>query len=118
MANEITEQTYSETDLNKKTVGGNFSQRFNPQLFIENGIKSRVYEVKSFKGAYLWTKPGTQQTNERFEWYIVDMKGDEYVLSSWAFITKEVFTPLSLVGKTIVLSAKDEKRCILTFQKD
>lgn len=102
---KIPEVTYTAEDLE---YGGNYVQRFNPADFISSGIKQKVFTVKSFKGNAVteWGKRG--------EWIITD-DYDEFLLSSWAFITKEKVTSQGMVGKRIKLMAKDDRKVILEY---
>lgn len=110
MSEAITEKTVkAEYTAEDCDIGGNLAQRLNPALMIESGIKSRTYLVKEYKGAVKTEKYGL-----RAEWLIIDLKtDDEYIMSSWSFICKDKMTATSLVGKTIKLSPKNDKRCIL-----
>lgn len=103
VGDEIKTDTYSSEDLE---IGGNFVKRFRPSEFREQGIKQKVFTVKSYKGSV------DTQWGPRAEWVMTD-DYDDFVLTSWAFVSEKKFSAVSLVGKRIKLEAKDDKRVIL-----
>lgn len=85
------------------------------ESFIGGGQQLRPDSYKKGTIMQFHVKEYTEQKTEygtRYDFTVID-DTDEYVLSSWAILSKKKFKPSDIVGKNIQITAKDEKKFIL-----